>query len=101
MENVCDINPNDDGLANLVEMQQNMIVAMQTEMCDMATYMGEKDKTITELKLEVADRSLNCEGQVTQLVWLDSLVNEKEAKLFEKNLAISALEVTLSDKSSV
>ena len=56
----------EEGLANLVEMQQNLIAALQTEMCDMAADMREKDKTITELKLEVADRSLNCEGQVTQ-----------------------------------
>jgi hypothetical protein len=48
-----------DGLANLVELQQNMIAALQTEMCDMATDMSEKDKTIMELKLEIADRSRN------------------------------------------
>ena len=69
----------EEGLANLVEMQQNLIAALQTEMCDMAADMREKDKTITELKLEVADRSLNCEGQVTQLLWLESIVNEKDS----------------------
>ena len=78
MESVCDIDPN-DRLANLVEMQQNMIAALQTEMCDMAADMSEKDKTISELKLGVADRSLNCEGQVTQLLWLESIVNEKDS----------------------
>ena len=82
-------------------MQQNLIAALQTEMCDMAKDVSEKDKTISELKLEVADRSLSCEGQVTQLLWLDSIVNEKEAKLFDRDLAISALEVTLSDRPSL
>ena len=32
--------------------------------------MSEKDKTIIDLMLEIADRSRTCEGQVTRLLWL-------------------------------
>ena len=96
-----------EGLANLVEMQQNLIAALQTEMCDMAKDVSEKDKTIIEkdktimeLKSEIGDRSRNCEGQLDQLLLLDSIVNEKDAKIFDRELALYAMEVTMSDQAS-
>ena len=66
----------------------------------MATAMSEKDKTIMELKSEIAVRSRNCEGQLTQLLRLDSMVNEKDAKIFDRELALYAMGVTLSDQAS-
>ena len=88
-------------------MQQNLIAALQTEMCDMAKDVSEKDKTIIEkdktiieLKSEIDDRSRNCEGQLDELLWLDSIVNENDAKIFDRELALYAMEVTMSDQAS-
>ena len=87
-----------EGLADLVDMQQNLIAALQTEMCDMDKTMIEKDKTIIEkdklikqLKSEIDDSSRHREGQLEQLLWLDNLVNEKDAKIYDRELAIYAM----------
>ena len=81
-ENVPNIKSG-EGLADLVDMQQNLIAALQTEMCDMDKTMIEKDKTIIEkdklikqLKSEIDDSSRHREGQLEQLLWLDSLLNK-------------------------
>ena len=68
---------------------------------EMNQELEEKDKVIEGLKFEIADCNLHREGQITQLQWLDNMVYEKEAELFDKDLAISALESTLYDKSSL
>ena len=42
----------------------------------------------------------NWEGQLTQLLWLNSVVQKKDVELFDKDLAISSLEGTVSDQTS-
>ena len=88
-------------LAKLVETQQKLVAALQTERCNMTKTLSEKDetikekdKTIAELRLEAADNSCNRAGQLEQLLWLDSLVNEKEAKIYDRELALYAMNVT-------
>ena len=45
-------------------------------LAEMNQELEDKDKVIKKLKLEIADCNLHREGQVTQLLWLDNMVNE-------------------------
>ena len=63
------------------------------------TALAEKDTTITRLARELADITHNWEGQLKQLLWLNTIVNEKEVELFDKDLTVSALESTVSDQA--
>jgi len=66
----------------------------------MTKIMSEKDKSIMDLKSEIEDSSRHREGQLEQLLWLDSMVNEKDAKIYDRELAIYAMGVTLSDQTT-
>ena len=60
----------------------------------------DKDIIIARLRSEIEEKDLNSEGQLSQLLWLNTIVNEKEVEIFNKDLAISALEDTVSDQAS-
>merc|ERR1719318_1391785 len=57
----------------------------------------ERDITIARLEFELAEVTLNWEGQIEQLMWLNGVVNQKE---YDKDLAVSALETTVSDQAA-
>ena len=91
-ENVPEIKPEGE---NLVELQQHLIAQLQQEMCDMASAMRKKDKTIIKLKKEVDEHSQNCEGQLTMLMGLDKMVNEKDATNSDQADTINQLQAKL------
>ena len=62
--------------------------------------MLDKDIIIARLRSEIEEKDLNSEGQLSQLLWLNTIMNEKETEIFDKDLAISALEGTVSDQAS-
>ena len=111
-----------EDLGNLVDLQQVTIARLQQEMYVMSNCMLEKDKTISTLQFELANLSCNHEIQLEQQIWLNSEVNDheditkkqekviralresldvEESNYFNKELEITALESTLSDKSSL
>ena len=85
---------------NLVKLQQNLIAQLQLNINDLAKDVGEKEKTISKLELELANCTHNWEGQLDQLLWLNSVVQKKDVELFDKDMAIAALEGTMSDQAS-
>ena len=85
---------------NLVKLQQNLIAQLQLKITDMAKDAGEKEKTITKLESGLAECTHNWEGQLNQLLWLNSVVQKKDVELYDKDLTISALEGTVSDQAS-
>merc|ERR1719318_1112367 len=77
------------------------IMRYESALLDLKTEVDDKTNTIARLASDLAKLTHHWEGQINQLQWLDNMVNEKEAVLFDRDLAISALESTLSDKSSL
>merc|ERR1719318_1016696 len=77
------------------------IMRYESALLDLKTEVDDKTNTIARLESDLAELTHNWEGQINQLQWLNNMVNEKEAELFNRDLAISALESTLSDKSSL
>ena len=51
----------------------------------------ERDITIARLEFELAEVTLNWEGQIEQLMWLNGVVQQKE---YDKDLAVSCLSQT-------
>merc|ERR1719318_950651 len=74
------------------------ITRYESALLDLKTEVDDKTNTIARLESDLAKLTHHWEGQINQLQWLDNMVNEKEANLFDRDLAISALESTLSDK---
>ena len=77
------------------------ITRYESALLDLKTEVDDKTNTIARLESDLAKLTQHWEGQINQLQWLDNMVNEKEANLFDRDLAISALESTLSDRSSL
>ena len=71
----------DGASENLVELQQQLIVQLQQKISNMARDTQEKEETFAKLETEVADSSRHHEGQLDQLLWLDMMVSEKDAKI--------------------
>lgn len=103
-ENDAEIEENDAVIVEIDAIdgvRQQEIKNDVSDLLELKTVLADRDTTIARLEKELAQVTRNWEGQIDQLMWLNSLVQEKEVKLFDTDLTVSALESTVSDQAII
>ena len=84
----------------VIKLVSELEGALQDKDCTMAALSMQHKQDMAAMQSKYDALYQNWEGQLTQLLWLNAVVQKKDVELFDKDLAISSLEGTVSDQSS-